>query len=768
MPATERKNRAIHLLAVLAITAFFGWHAVRHAVPVGLAGPQSDGLTQGLPKLVFYADELRAGRFPTWDPWVGTGSPDYPVRHHPVYPFTWLTARLLPPWLAMLADYWLAFLFLYAFACRFFHRAEATAPAAAAGALALAFGGLQLHYLFYPYFSQTMAWIPLVFLALEGLFRRPDGRWREVAAGAAALGLMLLAGMLNYAVYTLLAGAAWVLFQTWDRRPPVGRWASCWLLALGLVAIGFLAGAARWLPLLDGMERLRGGYAQWDAFQALLTTPARFFGSFAPGAFSDYGFRRGATILSYGLTAWTLAASFAVFGRKSRTDWFWLAVLLVGLATTTRTPLAHGLFDYLPGYGSFHPARYWCVGGLALLWLTVRALGQVAAAPDARRLLGLAAALAAVWMILGFAATPAFRAGAWKHLLPAAIGLVGLAVAFFLGRRLGAGRTALLLAAVLALEVYGRATVSAERIDTRRLYRSTPIIEALKAVAEPYRVLRIGDRWNWVRDGRLYTQEALKYDRIEDLHAYSSMIDPDLRELVGLYQEGRQAELNPFDTGASVQPFLTDKPLRTGFADGINARFILSQQALRTDEHFRLAAEHGGLFLYENVGAMPRAFVPRETPLIADPQAVLNRLRQGIDWHRQTIVTGLPGDHPTLYPDDGPPAEVAILRRVANRQTYRVHSPAAGFLVVTDLFDRDWRATVNGRPEPIRRADLAFRAVPIPAGESEVDFIYRPAAFAQGARLSLGAAALLCLLLLAGGLKDRVRTSGTSKAPATR
>lgn len=770
MNASGKWNWAWLLVAVLAITAFFGWHAARHAIPVGLAGPQSDGLTQGLPKLVFYSDELRAGRFPTWDPWIGAGSPDYPVRHHPVYPPTWLTARLLPPWLAMLADYWLAFVLFYVFGFAFFRRAEAPPATAAAGSLALTFGGLQLHYLFYPYFGQTAAWIPLVFLSLDGLLDRQRNRWRPFATGAAAIGLMMLAGMLNYVVYTLLVGAALVLFRTWESRPPAGVWVKAWLLALALVLVGAMIGAARWLPLVDGVERLRGGYGNWDAFQALLTTPARFFGSLAPGAFTDYGFRRGATIVAYGLSAWTLALSFAVAGRKSRSDWFWLAILLVCLLTTTNNPLARVLFDHLLGYGSFHPSRFWCVGGLALVWLAVRAINQIAVGEHAQRLTAVAAGLTVGWLLLGLAITPEFRASAWRHLAPAVIGAAGLFAAFFAGRKLGPGRTALLLAAVLAGEVFLRAAVSSERIDTRRLYRPTPISETLRASPAPFRVLRIGDRWDWMRDGRLYTQEALKVDRIEDLHAYSSMIDPALQSLVGLYQEGRQAELNPFDTGASVQPFLTDAPLRDGFADGVNARFVLSQHPLNPRDNLELAAEHGGLFLYENKNALPRAFVPRETSLVADEEEALLVLRRGIDWRRQAILVGLPGDRPEAPPADGvtpAPTIVETRERLANRQRYRVLSPAAGYLVVTDLYDRDWRASVNGKTETIRRADLAFRAVPIPAGESEIEFSYRPTAFYQGLRLSLSAAALLALLAIAGYLSELVRTSGTSKDPAT-
>ena len=47
--------------------------------------------------------------------------------------------------------------------------------------------------------------------------------------------------------------------------------------------------------------------------------------------------------------------------------------------------------------------------------------------------------------------------------------------------------------------------------------------------------------------------------------------------------------------------------------------------------------------------------------------------------------------------------------------------------MLTDAHYPGWRASVNGTDTPIARADLMFRAVPIPAGESVVVFTYQPA-----------------------------------------
>ncbi len=752
-------TRWIHALALAAIAAFVLWHAAKHAVPIGIHGPQSDGLTQGLPKVAFYAQELRAGRLPTWDPYAGTGSPDYPVRHHVMYPPTLATVALLPPWLAMLADYLVAFLLIYWFGYLFFRRATTSAAIAAAATLGLVF---RVNTLFYPYFAQTAAWIPLVLLAVERLFVRDGRAARHLALGAFAVGMMVLAGMLNYAIYTLLAAAAFILFETGARTvEPADRrraWWQAWLLAAVMVGLGLALGAARLSPLLYSAGRMRSGYETWTAFSALLAGPDALLASLAPGAFSDYGVRRMGSVLACGLVVWSLGLAFVVTGRKTRRDWFWMAVFVAGLLGYARTPLAHLLFRFVPGYSSFEPSRIWIVSGLALLYLAARALTQIAAGARPRRLLLPAATIAGLWALAFAVAAPPLRADAAfvaRQCAPFVFGLAGLLAATLLVGKLGAQRTVLLLAAVLSLEVFGRVVVSSERVDIRRHFRSTPIIEKLRAAPPPFRVLRIGDRWNWFRDGRLYTQEALKYDGIEDLHAYSSMIDPALRDLLDAFREGRDTRLNPFDTSASIQPFLDDAPLRNGLANWVNARFILSQQPLAASATLPLVAEHAGLYLYENRTAFPRFWVAGEATYARNTEQALAAVRAGLDWAREVVLVG--GKGPARLADAAP-SQAQAVSNTPTEQRYRV-AGGGGFLVVTELYDRDWHAAIDGRPAKLYRANVAFRAVAVPAGEHEVVFTYVPRAFHGGLVLSAIALVVVALLALLSWRKPPVTSS---------
>jgi hypothetical protein len=60
----------------------------------------------------------------------------------------------------------------------------------------------------------------------------------------------------------------------------------------------------------------------------------------------------------------------------------------------------------------------------------------------------------------------------------------------------------------------------------------------------------------------------------------------------------------------------------------------------------------------------------------------------------------------------------------ANNLTLRVSNPdsAGMWMSYSDLWHPYWHATVNGRPAPVHRANMAYKAVPLEAGENVVHF----------------------------------------------
>jgi hypothetical protein len=60
-----------------------------------------------------------------------------------------------------------------------------------------------------------------------------------------------------------------------------------------------------------------------------------------------------------------------------------------------------------------------------------------------------------------------------------------------------------------------------------------------------------------------------------------------------------------------------------------------------------------------------------------------------------------------------------------------------GYVVLLDGFDPGWKASVDGTPAEVQRANVVFRAVAAPAGRHFVEMAYRPSGAAWGAAFSL-------------------------------
>jgi len=148
-----------------------------------------------------------------------------------------------------------------------------------------------------------------------------------------------------------------------------------------------------------------------------------------------------------------------------------------------------------------------------------------------------------------------------------------------------------------------------------------------------------------------------------------------------------------------------------------------------------------GLFLYRVEGALPRAFLAGAWSLDTDRLDAM----AGADVSTGRVV--LLEEEPAIAPaaDLPPPWEARVLpgRREPDRSAWHVESPAPALFVVLEGWYPGWRAEVDGRPAPLLRANHAFRAVAVPAGEHTVEFRFEPASVRVGA-----AGSLLTLLLL--------------------
>jgi hypothetical protein len=130
-----------------------------------------------------------------------------------------------------------------------------------------------------------------------------------------------------------------------------------------------------------------------------------------------------------------------------------------------------------------------------------------------------------------------------------------------------------------------------------------------------------------------------------------------------------------------------------------------------------------GLIL-ENARALPRVMFAREV-INADFADIV---RTGVWPEHDPGTTVLFEVAAGFRSDRKGPGRVRIVRYRNTDVEIEADSAGGGWVVLRDLWHPWWVAEVDGREVPVQRADVLFRAVPVPAGRTTVRFRFRPVA----------------------------------------
>jgi uncharacterized membrane protein YfhO len=84
-----------------------------------------------------------------------------------------------------------------------------------------------------------------------------------------------------------------------------------------------------------------------------------------------------------------------------------------------------------------------------------------------------------------------------------------------------------------------------------------------------------------------------------------------------------------------------------------------------------------------------------------------------------------------------------------NRISLKVQTSASGFLVLSEIYNPDWQAYVDGEKTKIYCADYTLRAIPIEKGMHQMEMFYNPLSFRIGRIVTVCTLVIaVCLLFL--------------------
>lgn len=712
----------------------------------------------------FGAEYFKAhGSVPLWNPYIFGGLPFVGAMHGDIfYPAAWLRLVMAED-LAMTLAYAIHFVIAGAAMYAFLRALGTSWTASVAGGVAYQMSGI-LATLVSPghdgkLFVSSLA--PFFFLALLRAIR--DGRTSGFGWVAILTGLCLLSPHYQLTYYLLVAGGFWSLYLVFlapDRRPGL-RWPVALGAAAAAVLLGLAISAIQALPFLANMPwGARGTSGGWEyatgfsmPIEELATTVLPQFNGILDQYWGRNFFKLHSEYL--GVVVVLLAVLGVLDRRRGRLRW---ALLFLGgffllIAFGGHTPFYRLWYEVMPlmkkvrapgmafflvafvaaAFAAFGVERLerrdvprrtlaFVVGGLALL----------AVAGATGLLQALAGALATEQMMDRVAANAsALQGGAVRMLLFVALG--GTVAWLIAEGRLRNAQAAGLLVVVTVADLWS--------IDRRFfrwdgpasvLFAEDPLVAKLKEAPAPWRVMDLP------RGGGVYQGATLMAWDVAQVFGYHGN------------------ELGTYDAlwgGKNIWSNLANRNLWELYAVG----YLLSPQPLDLPGFRQVAgpattaAGMQGILLARDT-MPPYARVLAAAAKVPDDQLV------------STVTDArFPVHDIVLYPDsasvavptlgDTLPARPAVTARVPAWQPGKFTVALDGaaqsptYLIASENWHPDWRATVDGQSVPVHRANQAMLSVVLPPGAREAQFEFTSPSYRTG-RLVTWMALLAALALI--------------------
>ena len=774
-----------------------------------------DQVFQFAPWRHFAWTSLRQGRLPVWNPLSLSGTPLIATMQTAVfYPINLLLTALAFPstflWSAILR-LWIAGMFTYLLA----RRSLLGRAAAFLAAVSFMLCGFLVVWLGHPH-TNVAIWLPALLFFGEGIVRARDRRQLLISTALLALvtGIQFTGGHIETSVDILFGFAVYCALRIIQvlRRGPARGWVRSRLIVLGAatflgtgVAAVQLAPFVEWVPLsAEFAHRVSGAFRPLSVsfVAAMFQLPTILF----PNIYNNptwpnpdwpyFGWWPNYNESVFYVGILTLVLALVAVRHRFRANPFVWTYAILGLVGLGRA-LSFPIFDWinqLPILSLGNSSRFRLVFAFSLCMLAGFGAQELWSARRERRvqverlfvrLCVAVVALGALVAIFGNLLLPLVRdrlivslthladrayASRQTHtntldfyhqlvikIMDGLIGFLGIghvtmyapallalaAIMLVAIRRRGllpANRTfqvTIVFAVVLDLLAFGKGYNPT--IDPSHFYPATPVDSSVAANADSGRITAVGGA---------SLPDAQMMPGLSDVRG-DDFLTRWYKEYTDLIPGHRQV-------GTSGVVFSSvDSPLLRV----LNIRYVVSSRLDDVAQNgIQPVGSQGSAWLGEVTAATPRAFMVYRAEvartdqqalaiLAADPQAVYTRvvLSDG---------TALPSDS-RLASGTSTATQGLVFPGASSPTTasFTVKTAVGGYLFESDAYYPGWTVRVDGESANLYRANVAFRAVYVPAGTHVVTFRYEPRSVAIGLIITIASLILILVMMILSRLR---------------
>lgn len=721
-----------------------------------------DNLKLFIPFRKFTTEQVNLGKIPLWNPYVFSGNVHLATFQSAVlYPLN-ILYTFLP-----LSDAWSILIIVQPilaglFTFLFLRSLSISGRGSFLGAVGFAYSGWMMAlWQEVLVINQSILWLPLSLYGVNVIASTPTRWWRGSFLLGVSLVFSILGGFPQMIIYHAGTVIVWSLYrwvgaETLDKSKVFLAVSSSFLLSLGVTAIG-------WVPALEAyLLSPRGAVDSAYIFQMFLTPLWHLFTFVAPDFWGNPGTYNYFEPIVY-LQERTLALgvgvfflsllSFALNSRGSMRFWkiFTLVTLSLGFALPTSWIW---YILHVPVLSAAQPARIFILPVFGICVLAAYAYDVVIVRKSK---IPRWPVTVTVGVFVVAALFIALDTVLLKNFSYATISLrnLGLSVAFFAAASFliykMRGRSTFffigmtLLTCLWVVYYANKLLYFSER---RFEYPIVAPIQKLQEIARFDRVWGYGDGYvtrNIASYFHLYSPEGY-----EALYSYRyGMFLNTIQTHGALLGNIARTDATLSETGQYEK--MTYNPYRLRMLSLLSVKYILERKGDDSegitakerfpDSLFRLAWQDEQWRIWEYKDALPRSFFAPTYLLRADGQATIDSIYDsGVNLGNTVIIDRVPTlpIEACCTDETARMSDVQITRYDNEFVSLSVTAPRDGFVFLSDQYFPGWKATVDGMPATIYRADYTFRAVEIPKGNHEVQFVYDPLSWHIAKSVMLG------------------------------
>ncbi len=666
--------------------------------------------------------ELQKGHLALWNPYLCGGVPFFgEFQSALLYPPNWLLMVLPLPFalnlnfaLHVFLSGWFTFLWV---------RWRGSNPASAlAAAFGFMFGGATFLHLVPGHLPnlEAMAWIPLVFLALDGCLDGVEKKW--ILLGMFALSMQILSGHIQYCYYTVFTASLYAFLNLpWvrEKRSFFAGWTAMGIGAGLLTAIQLLAG---WEA---AGESIRTRHLSMDFLNIASLTPERLWCLLMPNFFGGWRDYWGGSfywegVIFISVTAFLMALfALKVSPHPQKKIFAGLALFLVSLAIGTRLPLFAFFCKWVPLFGDFRGVgKFNVLITLCLLVLASLGMDEIFNNPQSLRGFGrLAGWISGISLLAAglFFATPRFG-GAWLfrqyltyadsmalHLLLCGALSAGLALL----ARVSQGKPALqwLFMVAVFLELFFFAKDNLPFFDFKAATaKATEIQDIYTKDPGEYRISTpIPDRTLGARGWDIWGEDPVNSSRYARFLCATQGLD--------------------VNKDALLIPFFHQWPSTLGL---LRLRYVLKEEP--------------GREILEKTGFRepPRFFLTDHFEVLKPDEVLSQTLDPGFDPMKEVLLESEPGITPGTGVGDN---RVSLKDISSDKIEIEANISRPTLLVVTDNYSQGWKIepiSMDSQGQyQVMPANGFQRATPLSTGQHHFYMEYRPGLFNFGKWISI-------------------------------